>query len=131
MYGALVTAVSEAHFGPAAPRTSTADGAAHGAVADRHHVDHPPQLGADQQRLHHRRLGPVYRAVRNFRAGVDIYNEHLDYVDPHYLYPPGGTLLMAPFGYLPVDASRYWFIAVNTVAIMLPPAYWCGCSVSR
>ena len=55
--------------------------------------------------------GPVYRAVSNFRRGWDIYNEHLDYVDPHYLYPPGGTLLMAPFGYLPVDASRWWFRA--------------------
>ena len=56
-------------------------------------------------------FGPVYRACQNFRRGWDIYNEHFNYVDPHYLYPPGGTLLMAPFGYLPVDASRYWFIA--------------------
>ena len=48
----------------------------------------------------------MYRAVSNFRRGWDIYNEHFDYVDPHYLYPPGGTLMMAPFGYLPVDASR-------------------------
>jgi arabinofuranan 3-O-arabinosyltransferase len=64
-------------------------------------------------------FGPVYRAVTNFRRGWDIYNEHLDYVDPHYLYPPGGTLIMAPFGYLPVDASRYWFIFFNTVAIVL------------
>ena len=64
-------------------------------------------------------FGPVYRAVVNFRRGWDIYNEHFDYVDPHYLYPPGGTLLMAPFGYLPVDASRYWFITFNTVAIII------------
>jgi arabinofuranan 3-O-arabinosyltransferase len=63
--------------------------------------------------------GPVYRAVINFKLGLDIYNEHLDYVDPHYLYPPGGTLLMAPFGYLPVDASRYWFISFNTIAMIL------------
>lgn len=63
--------------------------------------------------------GPVYRAVVNFKMGWDIYNEHLDYVDPHYLYPPGGTLLMAPFGYLPVDASRYWFITFNTIAIVI------------
>ncbi len=62
---------------------------------------------------------PVYRAVRNFRAGVDIYNEHLDYVDPHYLYPPGGTLLMAPFGYIDsIFASHNWFVALNTVAII-------------
>jgi arabinofuranan 3-O-arabinosyltransferase len=63
--------------------------------------------------------GPVYRAVSNFRRGWDIYNEHLDYVDPHYLYPPGGTLLMAPFGYLPVDASRWWFESINCAAIIV------------
>ncbi len=62
---------------------------------------------------------PVYRAVLNFRHGWDIYNEHFDYVDPHYLYPPGGTLLMAPFGYLPFTPSRYLFILINTVAILI------------
>ena len=62
---------------------------------------------------------PVYRAVNNFRHGLDIYNEHFDYVDPHYLYPPGGTLLMAPFGYLPFAPSRYLFILINTVAILV------------
>ncbi|AKN17490.1 hypothetical protein MHAE_04280 [Mycobacterium haemophilum DSM 44634] len=62
---------------------------------------------------------PVYRAVLNFRRGWDIYNEHFDYVDPHYLYPPGGTLLMAPFGYLPFAPSRYLFILINTVAILI------------
>jgi arabinofuranan 3-O-arabinosyltransferase len=64
-------------------------------------------------------FGPVYRAVSNFRRGLDIYNEHFDYVDPHYLYPPGGTLLMAPFGYLPVFASHNWFVFFNTVAIIV------------
>ncbi|MEV3904175.1 arabinofuranan 3-O-arabinosyltransferase [Mycobacterium sp. NPDC050551] len=64
-------------------------------------------------------FAPVYRAVVNFKLGIDIYNEHFDHVDPHYLYPPGGTLLLAPFGYLPVDASRYWFVAFNTLAIVL------------
>ncbi len=44
--------------------------------------------------------------------GWDIYNENFNHVDPHYLYPPGGTLLLAPFGRnSSVDASRYWFIA--------------------
>jgi arabinofuranan 3-O-arabinosyltransferase len=62
---------------------------------------------------------PVYRAVLNFRRGWDIYNEHFDYVDPHYLYPPGGTLVMAPFGYLPFAESRYLFIAINSAAIVL------------
>ncbi len=64
-------------------------------------------------------FGPVYRAVSNFRRGLDIYNEHFDYVDPHYLYPPGGTLLMAPFGYLPVFASHNWFVFFNTVAMII------------
>jgi len=62
---------------------------------------------------------PVYRAVSNFWHGWDIYNEHFDYVDPHYLYPPGGTLLMAPFGCLPFAPSRYLFILINTVAIIV------------
>jgi arabinofuranan 3-O-arabinosyltransferase len=62
---------------------------------------------------------PVYRAVLNFRRGWDIYNEHFDYVDPHYLYFPGGTLIMAPFGYLPFAESRYLFIAINSAAIVL------------
>ncbi|MFZ1177134.1 MAG: arabinofuranan 3-O-arabinosyltransferase [Mycobacterium sp.] len=62
---------------------------------------------------------PVYRAVNNFRHGLDIYNEHFDYVDPHYLYSPGGTLLMAPFGYLSFNPSRYLFILINTVAILI------------
>ena len=62
---------------------------------------------------------PVYRAVLNFRRGWDIYNEHFDYVDPHYLYPPGGTLLMAPFGYLSFTPSRYLFILINTVALLI------------
>jgi arabinofuranan 3-O-arabinosyltransferase len=64
-------------------------------------------------------FGPVYRAVINFKLGLDIYNEHFDQVDPHYLYPPGGTLLLAPFGYLPVEASRYWFVFFNALAIVL------------
>ncbi|GAY16211.1 arabinofuranan 3-O-arabinosyltransferase [Mycobacterium sp. shizuoka-1] len=64
-------------------------------------------------------FGPVYRAVSNFRRGLAIYNEHFDYVDPHYLYPPGGTLLMAPFGYLPVFASHNWFVFFNTVAMII------------
>ncbi|MDT5328234.1 MAG: arabinofuranan 3-O-arabinosyltransferase, partial [Mycobacterium sp.] len=62
---------------------------------------------------------PVCRAVLNFRHGWAIYNEHFDYVDPHYLYFPGGTLLLAPFGYLPFAPSRYLFILINTVAILI------------
>ncbi|MCB0923017.1 MAG: arabinofuranan 3-O-arabinosyltransferase [Mycobacterium sp.] len=63
---------------------------------------------------------PVYRAARAFRAGVDVYNGRFDQVDPHYLYPPGGTLLMAPFGYIDSEfAARNWFILFNTLAIIV------------
>jgi arabinofuranan 3-O-arabinosyltransferase len=64
-------------------------------------------------------FGPVYRAVSNLRLGRDVYNEHYQYVDPHYLYPPGGTLLLSPFGFLPEVASRNWFFVVNSVAIVI------------
>ncbi|MBB4854398.1 arabinofuranan 3-O-arabinosyltransferase [Mycobacteroides chelonae] len=64
-------------------------------------------------------FGPVYRAVIAFKRQQPVYAENFNYVDPHYLYPPGGTLLLSPFGYLPVDASRYWFIAINTIAMVI------------
>ena len=46
-------------------------------------------------------FGPVYRAVSNFRHGLDIYNEHFDQVDPHYLYPPGGRCCWPPSAICP------------------------------
>ena len=64
--------------------------------------------------------GPVYRAVSNFRRGLDIYNEHFNYVDPHYLYPPGGTLLMAPFGFLTVGRI------LATGSSSSTPSRWCS-----
>ena len=123
MYGALVAAPDSIRTGllnlfrPRTSPPSTATVLRSVAVAAGDHVDHPPQLRAGHQRLHHRRLRAGLPRRRELQRGWDIYNEHFNYVDPHYLYPPGGTLLMAPFGYLPVDASRYWFITFNTVAI--------------
>jgi arabinofuranan 3-O-arabinosyltransferase len=64
-------------------------------------------------------FGPVYRAVSNLRLGLDIYNEHFEHVDPHYLYPPGGTLLLAPFGFLPEVASRNWYFTLNSLATVI------------
>jgi arabinofuranan 3-O-arabinosyltransferase len=66
---------------------------------------------------------PVYRAALNFTQGWDIYNEHLEQTDTHYLYPPGSALMFSPFGYLPYVASRNWFI-VLTVVTMLLAAYF-------
>lgn len=63
---------------------------------------------------------PVYWALRRFRASEPVYTAAFDQVDPHYLYPPGGTLLMAPFGYFDsIFAARNWFILLNTVAIIV------------
>ena len=62
---------------------------------------------------------PVYWALRHFRANEPVYTDVFAEVDPHYLYPPGGTLLMAPFGYIEsIFAARNWFILLNTVAII-------------
>ncbi len=62
---------------------------------------------------------PVYWALRHFRASEPVYTDVFAEVDPHYLYPPGGTLLMAPFGYIDsIFAARNWFILLNTVAII-------------
>jgi arabinofuranan 3-O-arabinosyltransferase len=62
---------------------------------------------------------PVYWALRHFRASEPVYTDVFTEVDPHYLYPPGGTLLMAPFGYFDsIYAARNWFILLNTLAII-------------
>ena len=34
---------------------------------------------------------PVYWALRRFRHHEPVYNDVFAEVDPHYLYPPGGT----------------------------------------
>jgi arabinofuranan 3-O-arabinosyltransferase len=58
-------------------------------------------------------------ALRHFRASEPVYTDVFTEVDPHYLYPPGGTLLMAPFGYFDsIYAARNWFILLNTLAII-------------
>lgn len=61
----------------------------------------------------------VYSAVRRFLTGVPVYNENYATVDPHYLYNPGATLLLAPMGVsADLDASRAVFIVVNALAIV-------------
>ncbi len=61
----------------------------------------------------------VYSAIRRMLDGVPVYNENYATVDPHYLYNPGATLLLAPMG-LSGDhgLSRAVFIVVNAVAII-------------
>ncbi|MEZ2121179.1 MULTISPECIES: glycosyltransferase family 87 protein [unclassified Corynebacterium] len=61
----------------------------------------------------------VYYALRRFHEGVPIYNEVYHYVDPHYLYSPGATLVLSPLGMLTdFDSARMWFICINAGAIV-------------
>nr|WP_293952091.1 glycosyltransferase family 87 protein [uncultured Corynebacterium sp.] len=62
----------------------------------------------------------VYSALRRFIEGTPVYNEIYHHVDPHYLYNPGATLLLAPLGYITdFTLARLAFIAVNLVAIVI------------
>ena len=66
----------------------------------------------------------VWSAARRFVERVPVYNEVYHHVNPHYLYNPGATLLLAPLGLIPsVDAARPWFILANTVAIIAALAW--------
>ncbi|WP_199222458.1 glycosyltransferase family 87 protein [Corynebacterium yudongzhengii] len=61
----------------------------------------------------------VYSAVRRFLDGAPVYDEVYHYVDPHYLYNPGATLLLTPMGLSEHFAlSRMVFIIVNAAAIV-------------
>ena len=66
----------------------------------------------------------VWSAARRFVDRVPVYNEVYHHVDPHYLYNPGATLLLAPLGFLDsVEAARPWFILVNAVAMVAALAW--------
>ena len=73
----------------------------------------------------------VWAATRRFVERVPVYNEVYHYVDPHYLYNPGATLLLSPLG-LSADpnAVRPLFILANALAIIAALA-WCTRRVRR
>ncbi|RAV31855.1 glycosyltransferase family 87 protein [Corynebacterium heidelbergense] len=61
----------------------------------------------------------VWEALHRFRAGIPVYSENYNTVDPHYLYSPGGTLLLSPLTALPGPGlGRLFYIAVNGGAIV-------------
>lgn len=62
---------------------------------------------------------PVYRAALAFLNGKPVYTANFNWVDPHYLYPPSGTLLMAPIAIIDPEKSRWLFIIANTIAILI------------
>ncbi len=68
-------------------------------------------------------FGTVYAATRRFLAGEPVYSENLLTVQPHYLYAPSGTFVLAPFGMIDsYTAARWLFILVNAAAIIV--ALW-------
>ncbi|MGV9410105.1 glycosyltransferase family 87 protein [Nocardia sp. NPDC003693] len=61
---------------------------------------------------------PVYQASLAFLNHRPIYNANFDSVDPHYLYPPSGTLIIAPLALIDPEKSRWAFIGLNAIAII-------------
>ncbi|MFR9750289.1 glycosyltransferase family 87 protein [Nocardia sp. 004] len=62
---------------------------------------------------------PVYQASLDFLNGRPVYTANFDSVDPHYLYPPSGTLIIAPIAAIDYEKSRLLFIALNAIAILI------------
>ncbi|MEU8898666.1 glycosyltransferase family 87 protein [Nocardia sp. NPDC048505] len=62
---------------------------------------------------------PVYAAARAFREHLPVYTANFDSTDPHYLYPPSGTLFLAPLAFFDHDHARWVLILANVVAIVL------------
>ncbi|MFI9511180.1 glycosyltransferase family 87 protein [Nocardia sp. NPDC052566] len=62
---------------------------------------------------------PVYQASLDFLNKRPVYTANFDSVDPHYLYYPSGTLLFAPVAYLDYEKSRWLFILVNALCIII------------
>jgi arabinofuranan 3-O-arabinosyltransferase len=64
-------------------------------------------------------FAPVYKASKAFLNGQPVYTANFDSVDPHYLYPPSGTLLIAPLAIIDPEKSRWCFILMNAIAILV------------
>ncbi|MFF0813978.1 glycosyltransferase family 87 protein [Rhodococcus sp. NPDC003318] len=62
---------------------------------------------------------PVYKAALAFLNRQPVYTANFNWVDPHYLYPPSGTLLMAPIAVIDPERSRWLFILGNAVAVIV------------
>ncbi|MEV4123717.1 glycosyltransferase family 87 protein [Nocardia sp. NPDC049707] len=62
---------------------------------------------------------PVYNASLAFLNHRPVYTANYNLVDPHYLYPPSGTLLIAPLALVDPEKSRWCFILLNAAAIIL------------
>ncbi|MFD6676104.1 glycosyltransferase family 87 protein [Rhodococcus zopfii] len=62
---------------------------------------------------------PVYNAALAFLNRQPVYTANFQWVDPHYLYPPSGTLLISPIAVIDPERSRWLFILANAIAILV------------
>lgn len=65
----------------------------------------------------------VHKALYWFTHGYDVYQEDYTTSDPHYLYSPGGTVLLAPIGFITHYATAHRvFSLINALAIIIASA---------
>ncbi|MGW0175283.1 glycosyltransferase family 87 protein [Rhodococcus sp. NPDC003322] len=62
---------------------------------------------------------PVYKAALAFLNRQPVYTANFNWVDPHYLYAPSGTLLLSPIAIIDPERSRWLFILGNAVAVII------------
>ncbi|WP_229745951.1 glycosyltransferase family 87 protein [Rhodococcoides trifolii] len=62
---------------------------------------------------------PVYQAALAFLNRRPVYDANFSSVDPHYLYPPSGTLMIAPLAVIDPERSRWLFISINAIAAVV------------
>ncbi|WP_336082202.1 glycosyltransferase family 87 protein [Nocardia sp. SSK8] len=62
---------------------------------------------------------PVYTALAAFLRHEPVYTANLSSVDPHYLYPPGGTMLLAAMALFDEATGRTVFLFLNLFAAIL------------
>lgn len=62
---------------------------------------------------------PIWRAVVKYTSGAPVYDEDYTTTDPHYLYSPGGTFLLAPIGILPSEETARWVMMALGAASIL------------
>lgn len=67
-------------------------------------------------------FGNVWAALHRFVTGAAVYTEDYTTDDPHYLYSPGGTLLLSPLGVLPQGIGRNALLLADAVGILLAVA---------
>jgi arabinofuranan 3-O-arabinosyltransferase len=63
-------------------------------------------------------FSPVYQAGLMFLRHQPVYTQTLAQVEPHYLYPPSGTLLLCPITHFDPITARFVFIILTSIAII-------------